>query len=52
MINFLLSKIVSNLMAYYKLEDLVGLEVVVLTNMKASKMRGVESEGLVLCAFE
>lgn len=39
-------------MSYYKLEDLVGLEVVVLTNMKASKIRGVESEGLVLCAFK
>lgn len=44
--------VVSNLMSYYKLEELVALEVVVLTNMKASKMRGVESEGLVLCAFK
>jgi len=43
--------IVSNLMSHYKLEELQGLEVVVLSNMKASKIRGVESEGLVLCAF-
>ncbi|XP_070507222.1 tyrosine--tRNA ligase, cytoplasmic [Chironomus tepperi] len=43
--------IVSNLMTYYKLEELVNMNVVVLTNMKASKIRGVESEGLVLCAF-
>lgn len=42
--------IVSNLLTYYKLDELQGLEVVVLTNMKASKIRGVESEGLVLCA--
>lgn len=43
--------IVSNLMAYYSLEELKGRSVVTLTNMKSSKMRGVESEGLVLCAF-
>lgn len=39
-------------MTYYNLEELQGLEVVVLSNMKASKIRGVESEGLVLCAFK
>lgn len=43
--------IVSNLRAYYELDQLKGRRVVTLTNMKASKMRGVESEGLVLCAF-
>jgi tyrosyl-tRNA synthetase len=43
--------IVSNLMTYYTLDELTGMDVVVLTNMKASKLRGVESEGLVLCAF-
>lgn len=43
--------IVSNLMAYYGLEDLKDRSVVTLTNMKSSKIRGVESEGLVLCAF-
>ncbi|XP_055632022.1 tyrosine--tRNA ligase, cytoplasmic-like [Toxorhynchites rutilus septentrionalis] len=43
--------IVSNLMAYYGLEDLRSRTVVTLTNMKSSKIRGVESEGLVLCAF-
>lgn len=43
--------IVSNLMAYYELEALKDRLVVTLTNMKASKMRGVESEGLVMCAF-
>lgn len=44
--------IVSNLMTYYTLEELTGKDVVVLTNMKSSKLRGVESEGLVLCAFK
>lgn len=43
--------IVSNLATYYSLEELLGKNVVVLSNMKASKFRGVESEGLVLCAF-
>lgn len=39
-------------MTYFKLDELVGQSVVVLTNMKSSKIRGVESEGLVLCAFK
>ncbi|XP_055609447.1 tyrosine--tRNA ligase, cytoplasmic [Uranotaenia lowii] len=43
--------IVSNLMAYFSLDNLKGKSVVTVTNMKSSKMRGVESEGLVLCAF-
>ncbi|XP_049537582.1 tyrosine--tRNA ligase, cytoplasmic [Anopheles darlingi] len=42
--------IVSNLLANYTLEQLREKLVVVLTNMKASKIRGVESEGLVLYA--
>lgn len=45
-------KIVSNLLNYYSLDQLNGLEVIALCNMKASKIRGVESEGLVLCAFK
>lgn len=44
--------IVSNLMTYYQLDELVNQKVVVLSNMKSSKIRGVESEGLVLCAFK
>lgn len=43
--------IVSNLLNYFTLEELVGKSVVVLCNMKSSKIRGVESEGLVLSAF-
>lgn len=39
-------------MTYYKLEELVNMNVVVLTNMKSSKIRGIESEGLVLCAYK
>lgn len=45
-------QIVSNLRVHYKLEELMGKEVVVLTNMKSSKIRGIESEGLVLSAFK
>lgn len=43
-------QIVSNLKSSYDLKDLIGLKVVVLTNLKASKVRGVESDGIVLCA--
>lgn len=39
-------------MAHFTLEELVNKTVVVLSNMKSSKIRGVESEGLVLCAFK
>lgn len=37
---------------YYSLEELKGMDVVVLTNMKASNFKGVQSQGLVLCAFK
>uniref|UniRef100_A0A336M0W8 Tyrosine--tRNA ligase n=1 Tax=Culicoides sonorensis TaxID=179676 RepID=A0A336M0W8_CULSO len=43
--------IVSNLLNYFTLDELKGIDVVTLCNMKSSKIRGVESEGLVLCAF-
>lgn len=45
-------QIVSNLSVYFSLEELLGREVVVLVNMKSSKIRGVESEGLILSAFK
>lgn len=45
------SQIVSNLVTFYKLEELIGFEIVALTNMKASKFKGVESEAHILCAF-
>ena len=34
----------------YKPEDLIGKQVVVATNLKPVNLRGVESNGMILCA--
>ena len=41
--------IISGLAKYYKPEDLVGKLVAVVCNLKPAKMRGILSEGMVLC---
>lgn len=41
--------IVSGLVKYYEPEKLVSRKVVVLCNLKAKKMRGIESKGMLLC---
>lgn len=43
-------QIVSGIAAYYKPEEFKGKKVVVVTNLKPVKLRGVLSEGMVLCA--
>ena len=43
-------QVVSGIKQYYKPEDLVGKKVVVVTNLKPVKLRGVESNGMVLAA--
>jgi len=43
-------QIVSGIAQYYKPEDIIGKQVVVVTNLKPVKLRGVLSEGMVLCA--
>ena len=43
-------QIVSGIAKYYKPEELVGKKVIVVTNLKPIKIRGVESFGMVLCA--
>ena len=43
-------QIVSGIAKYYKPEELVGKQVVVVTNLKPVKLRGVESNGMILCA--
>ena len=43
-------QIASGLRAYYKAEDLVGRRVCVLANLKARKLVGFPSHGMVLCA--
>ena len=42
--------IASGLKAYYDVEDLVGQRVLVLANLKARKLAGFASHGMVLCA--
>ncbi len=41
---------VTSLVPYYSEEELMGSEVVVLTNLKPTKMRGEQSECMLLCA--
>ena len=42
--------IASGLRSYYKVDELPGQRVLVLANLKARKMMGFESHGMVLCA--
>lgn len=42
--------VVSGLVNFIPFEEMQGRMVVVLCNLKAAKMRGVESQGMVLCA--
>ena len=43
-------QIASGLRSYYDLKDLVGQRVLVLANLKARKLMGFPSHGMVLCA--
>jgi methionyl-tRNA synthetase len=43
-------QIVAGLALVYKPEDLVGRKVVVVTNLQPRKLRGVESNGMIVAA--
>lgn len=43
-------QIVSGLVSYYTMDELLGKKIVVVTNLKAAKLRGVESNGMLLAA--
>ncbi|HIW51280.1 MAG TPA: methionine--tRNA ligase [Candidatus Blautia intestinavium] len=43
-------QIVSGIKAHYTPEEMVGKKVMVLTNLKPTKLAGVLSEGMILCA--
>lgn len=45
-------QIVSGIAQYYKPEEMVGKKVVVVTNLKPVKLRGVLSQGMILCASD
>ena len=42
--------IVSGIAQFYKPEEMVGKSVVVVANLKPAKLRGIMSEGMILCA--
>ena len=42
--------IVSGIAKWYKPEEMVGKEAVVVSNLKPAKLRGIMSEGMILCA--
>ena len=41
---------VSGIAKFYTTEQMVGKRVVVVTNLKPAKLRGIVSEGMILCA--
>jgi len=43
-------QLVAGLKNYYKKEDLIGKKIVVVTNLKPAKLRGVTSNGMLLAA--
>lgn len=44
--------IVSGIAEYYKPEEIIGKTVVVVTNLAPRKLRGIESQGMLLCAVD
>lgn len=45
-------QVVSGIAKYYKPEDLIGKSLVLVANLKPVKLRGVESNGMILAAAE
>ena len=43
-------QIVSGLQKYYKEEELIGKKVVLVANLKPAKLKGIESNGMILAA--
>ena len=44
--------IVSGIAKYYKPEEVIGKTVVVVSNLPPRKLRGIESQGMLLCAVD
>ena len=42
--------VVSGIAKHYSPEDMVGRTVVIVANLKPAKLRGIMSEGMILCA--
>ena len=43
-------QVVAGIKKWYKAEDLIGKKVIVVVNLKPVKLRGVESNGMILAA--
>ena len=43
-------QIVAGIKKYYKLEELIGKKIVIVANLKPAKLKGIESQGMVLAA--
>ena len=44
--------VVSGIAKHYTPEEMVGKSVVLVANLKPAKLRGIESQGMILCASE
>jgi len=44
--------VVSGIKAHYSPEDLVGRKLVLVTNLQPAKLRGIESQGMILAAAD
>ncbi len=42
--------VVSGIAEYYKPQDLIGKQVSILVNLEPKKLKGIESQGMILCA--
>ena len=42
--------VVSGIAKFYTPEEMIGKKVVMITNLKPAKLRGIVSEGMILCA--
>jgi len=45
-------QVVSGIAQYYKPEELVGKKLILVANLKPAKLRGIESQGMILAAEE
>jgi methionyl-tRNA synthetase len=43
-------QLVAGIAKYYKLEDLIGKEIVIVANLEPKKLMGIESQGMLLAA--
>ena len=43
-------QIISSIAEFYQPEDVIGKRVVVVTNLKKAKFRGMDSDGMLVCA--